>query len=68
MLPSLVKTLHIALLLYEIPNLYNWVQADVEKSLTPDWQLESDCLETQFFPEDRLAHNIRKFFKNMLEE
>ncbi|KAI2645357.1 E3 SUMO-protein ligase ZBED1 [Labeo rohita] len=36
--------------------------------LTPDWQLESNCLETQFFPEDHLAHNISEFFENMLEE
>jgi hypothetical protein len=35
--------------------------------LTPDWQLESNCLETQFFPEDHSAHNIR-VFENMLEE
>ncbi|KAI2665707.1 E3 SUMO-protein ligase ZBED1 [Labeo rohita] len=36
--------------------------------LTPDWQLESNCLETQFFPEDHSAHNISQFFENMLEE
>ncbi len=36
--------------------------------LTPDWQLESNCLETQFFPEDHSAHNINEFFENMLEE
>ncbi|XP_064877113.1 E3 SUMO-protein ligase ZBED1 [Oncorhynchus nerka] len=35
--------------------------------LTPDWQLESNCLETQFFPEDHSAHNIR-VFENMLED
>ncbi|KAK0144340.1 Zinc finger BED domain-containing protein 1 [Merluccius polli] len=29
--------------------------------LTPDWQLESHCLETQFFPEDHSAQNIRVF-------
>lgn len=29
--------------------------------LTPDWQLESNCLETQFFPEDHSAQNIRVF-------
>ncbi|XP_038860759.1 E3 SUMO-protein ligase ZBED1-like [Salvelinus namaycush] len=36
--------------------------------LTPDWQLESNCLELQFFPEDHSAHIIRGFFENMLEE
>ncbi len=36
--------------------------------LTPDWQLESHCLETQFFPEDHSAENITEFFENMLEE
>ncbi|XP_056092489.1 E3 SUMO-protein ligase ZBED1-like [Rhinichthys klamathensis goyatoka] len=36
--------------------------------LTPDWQLESNCLETQFFPEDHSAQNISEFFDNMLEE
>lgn len=29
--------------------------------LTPDWQLESHCLETLFFPEDHAAQNIRVF-------
>nr|XP_054591712.1 E3 SUMO-protein ligase ZBED1-like [Nothobranchius furzeri] len=36
--------------------------------LTPDWQLESHCLETQFFPEVHSAQNIAEFFENMLEE
>lgn len=36
--------------------------------LTPDWQLEAQCLETQFFPDDHSAQNIREFFENMLEE
>ena len=30
--------------------------------LSPDWQLESHCLETQFFPED--IQNITEFFEN----
>jgi hypothetical protein len=29
--------------------------------LTPDWQLESNCQKTQFFPEDHSAHSIRIF-------
>nr|XP_054589246.1 E3 SUMO-protein ligase ZBED1-like [Nothobranchius furzeri] len=29
--------------------------------LTPDWQLESHCLETQFFPEVHSAQNIAVF-------
>lgn len=36
--------------------------------LTPDWQLEVQCLETQFFPDNHSAQNIREFFENMLEE
>lgn len=33
-----------------------------------DWKLQSNCLETQFFPEDHTADNIREFFDNMLQE
>ncbi|XP_056095123.1 E3 SUMO-protein ligase ZBED1-like [Rhinichthys klamathensis goyatoka] len=33
-----------------------------------DWKLQSNCLETQFFPEDHTADNIREFFENMLQE
>ncbi|XP_051771149.1 E3 SUMO-protein ligase ZBED1-like [Ctenopharyngodon idella] len=33
-----------------------------------DWKLQTNCLETQFFPEDHTADNIREFFDNMLQE
>nr|XP_017213371.1 zinc finger BED domain-containing protein 1-like [Danio rerio] len=33
-----------------------------------DWKLQSNCLETQFFPEDHTADNISEFFDNMLQE
>ncbi|KAI7811508.1 putative zinc finger BED domain-containing protein 1-like [Triplophysa rosa] len=33
-----------------------------------DWKLQSNCLETQFFPEDHTADNIREFLDNMLQE
>lgn len=35
---------------------------------TTYWKLQSHCLETQLFPEDHTAHNIRGFFDNMLQE
>lgn len=35
--------------------------------ITPDWQLVSHCLESQFFPEDHTGQNIAEF-NNMLEE
>ncbi|CAM4728583.1 unnamed protein product [Leuciscus chuanchicus] len=33
-----------------------------------DWKLQSNCLETQFFPGDHTADNISEFFDNMLQE
>lgn len=36
--------------------------------VTPEWELESRCLETVIFPEDHTAENIREMIENILQE
>lgn len=36
--------------------------------LTTDWQLNSHCLETQYFPEDHKAEHICEIMENMLSD
>ena len=36
--------------------------------LDPDWKLEAHYLETQFFPDNHSAQNIRDILENMLDE